>query len=101
MIYIEFKTKLWDLIINDNGDTVKAFNTLKAVKPEHMSPAMKSKCIGRDLEKQIGNSAYREVIGNYTEFLRVDKLPHGVSVNGNGFLVSVRVDTSQTRWMKR
>lgn len=99
--YIEFKRKLFDLIIDDEGTTVKAFDLPQNIKSEHICNEARDKMLSRSFENQIGNACYREVVGNYTTFLRLNNLPSCVSVDASKFLATIKIDISNTKWMKK
>jgi hypothetical protein len=94
--YLEYQRKLYDLIINDNNDTVKAFDLPKNIQPSYASKGCKeSKYFNSDLWKNILSRAHSNVVGKWEEFLRLDKLPDCVEVDSSGYLAIVRVDISK------
>lgn len=90
--YIEFKTKAFPIIQSDGTKrlAIRVKKTLSRTDTNlqpHDHPYFNS-----DLFPVILNRYYRRVIGEYRDFVYLDSLPEGMTVDTSKFLAVVRIE---------
>lgn len=95
MASVTFKTKL--RTVDDRGNDRRGFTFKKTVgridcdlKPHQ------HKYYNSDLFPAMLNRAYREVIGQYADWVFLDNLPSGVSVDDSGFFAVITVSLPES-----
>ncbi len=90
-LYIEFKTKVFPIIQNDHGTERLALRPkAKLARGDCNMKPTDHDYYNSDLFASMLNGAYRKVMG-YREFVYLDALPEGVTVDTSKFLAVVRI----------
>lgn len=89
--YIQFKTKAYQVNQGDGTERTAINWKVKLVKTDCNLRPCDHAYYNSDLFTSILNRAYRRMIGQYSEFVYIDALPAGVTVDTTKFLAVVRV----------
>lgn len=90
---IQFKTKLYDVVIDEDGTTKKAFNWKKKLSRSDCNlKATGHNLFNSELFPLLLNRYYISVKGEYRTWSYVDNLPANVSIDTKGFLAVISIE---------